>query len=233
MEMLSTPGIVLRLCMATIFAGIIGIEREVNSRPAGIRTHILVCVGAAIVAMIQLRIMETVLVLAREEPTLAGVIRADPARLICQVISGVGFLGAGTIVITKNAIRGLTTAASLWATAGLGLAIGMGYYALAVSGCLVIFLVLTILKRIIHIHVLKKIRIKYIHREETREFILRYFQEHHIYVRDSDFNVDASGENRIYTSNYTVDIPNGLTYTQMADDLCENSNIQHISLINM
>lgn len=84
------------------------------------RTHILVCMGACIIALIQVEIASGALRDALEYPQLAGTIRSDEARLIAQVVSGVGFLGAGTIIVTKQSVTGLTTAASLWAIAGLG-----------------------------------------------------------------------------------------------------------------
>src|SRR5699024_5161715 len=111
---LSIYEICLRILLAAVFSGFIGFDREFKNRPAGIRTHILVCIGAALIAMVQKEITFNALEIAKENPDFAGVIRADEARLIAQVVSGIGFLGAGTIVVTKQAVRGLTTAASLW-----------------------------------------------------------------------------------------------------------------------
>ena len=227
-----TGHILLRLAMACLFSGLIGYEREYNSRPAGARTHILVCVGATLIAMIQICIINMTLDLAAANPN-SSIIRSDPARLICQIVSGVGFLGAGTIVITKNAIRGLTTAASLWATAGLGIAIGMGYYQIAVISFVVIIIVLTRLKYIIHIQKRKHIHIKYQHLAETQDFILNYFKENKIMVYDSNFSLSVDGDSRIYTTDYTVDLPKEKTYAQIAEGLCVNRNITHISLINL
>lgn len=103
-----------RLLLAVLFGGIIGLERGSNRHPAGFRTHILVCVGATLAMMTNQYITEFF------DTT-------DPARLGAQVITGVGFLGVGTILVTgKNRIKGLTTAAGLWASACLGLALGIG-----------------------------------------------------------------------------------------------------------
>ena len=128
---LSIYAVVLRLCLAVLCAGIIGYNRQQRNHSAGIRTHILVCVGACIIALIQKEIGYNALYIADKYPNFSGVIRADDARLIAQVVSGVGFLGAGTILVHHQEVHGLTTAASLWTVAGLGLAAGMGNYDLS------------------------------------------------------------------------------------------------------
>ena len=126
----------LRLILALLFGGIIGLERGSNRHPAGFRTHILVCVGAALAMMTNQFILQ-------QFDT------GDPARLGAQVITGVGFLGVGTILVTgRHKIKGLTTAAGLWASACLGLAIGIGFYSGAIVAALIIFFSLTMLPRI-------------------------------------------------------------------------------------
>lgn len=118
---------VIRTLMAVVCGGIIGLDRDVHGAPAGLRTHILVCVGA---------------MLAMTTGQFASIYLgdADPTRIGAQVISGIGFLGAGTIIVIRyNKISGLTTAAGLWASACLGLAIGVGYYEGAIIGCIAIF----------------------------------------------------------------------------------------------
>lgn len=116
--MISTIEIIIRLILSAIVGGLIGMEREVNNRPAGLRTHVLVTLGSALVMLVSIDGFHS----------LGEGISWDPARLASQVVSGIGFLGAGTIMRTGNNINGLTTAASLWVSAGIGLAIGSGYY---------------------------------------------------------------------------------------------------------
>lgn len=127
--------ICLRLTCAMLVGLIIGTEREYTHRPAGMRTHILVALGACVVSI-------TGELLFHHYAQLGGT--ADPARLSAQVITGVGFLGAGTIMKEGATVKGLTTAASVWAVACLGIASGFGYYALAVLGMIFIFVTLTI-----------------------------------------------------------------------------------------
>ena len=127
LEDLNFVSIILRLTMAVIFGGIIGYGRERERRPAGLRTHILVSIGATLAMITNIYICKIY----------NGY--TDPTRLGAQVISGIGFLGAGTIIVTgKNKVRGLTTAAGLWACACMGLAIGAGFYSGAIIGCLFI-----------------------------------------------------------------------------------------------
>lgn len=117
---------VVRLVVAAIFGGIVGIERGSGDRPAGFRTHILVCVGSALFMLVSLYGFDDV-------PQAAGIVedigqRRDSARIAAQVVSGIGFLGAGTILHEGLTIRGLTTAASLWMVSAIGLAAGSGLY---------------------------------------------------------------------------------------------------------
>ncbi len=132
---LTYTSVLVRLLLATVVGGVIGWERGRRNRPAGLRTFILVCLGAAIVMMTNQYLMQCY-----------GT--GDPARMGAQVISGIGFLGAGSIVVTRrNQIRGITTAAGLWAAACVGLAIGIGFYEVAVLGAVVVFVVLTLVYR--------------------------------------------------------------------------------------
>lgn len=127
LEDLNFVSIFLRLSMAVIFGGIIGYGREIERRPAGLRTHILVSIGATLTMITNVYICKVY-----SDVT-------DPTRLGAQVISGIGFLGAGTIIVTgKNKVRGLTTAAGLWASACMGLALGAGFYSGAIIGCIFI-----------------------------------------------------------------------------------------------
>ncbi|WP_052356851.1 MgtC/SapB family protein [[Clostridium] dakarense] len=124
--------------MALIIGGLTGLEREKSHQFAGFRTHILVAVGSCITSI-------TSLSLFFDYNSYASF---DPARLTAQVLSGIGFLGAGAILKTSNGIRGLTTAAGIWATACIGIAIGYGYYVLSISAWLFVMITLYILKNI-------------------------------------------------------------------------------------
>ncbi|QEU47650.1 MgtC/SapB family protein [Schleiferilactobacillus harbinensis] len=230
---LTIDEVILRLFLAVAVSGLIGYDREHKNRPAGLRTHILVCVGACIIAMVQKEIGFNALNIARAYPKMAGVVRADDARLIAQVVSGIGFLGAGTIIVQHRAVRGLTTAASLWAMACLGLAVGMGNYVVAIAGTLVVFGVLAFLQKIIRVHAYKRIEIQYKHKLETKEFIQNYFDAHHITVTDVNFNVTQTEDVAIYTNIYEIEIPKELNYAGIIEEISMNKNIMHIQTVSV
>ena len=134
---INTLSIILRLTLATICAGILGAERGRKKRPAGFRTHILVCIGATII-MLTSQYMTDVLHMS-----------GDASRMGAQVISGIGFLGAGTIIVVgRREVKGLTTAAGLWACACMGLAIGIGFYEGAIISCIFLLGVVTVLHKL-------------------------------------------------------------------------------------
>ena len=127
--------VALRVFTAVIIGGILGLERGMKNRPAGLRTYMLVCVGACIVMLTNQYIFQVF-----------G--SGDPVRMGAQVVSGIGFLGAGTIIVTRrNQIKGLTTAAGLWSAAGVGLALGVGFYEAAIAGTVAVFFVMTLLQK--------------------------------------------------------------------------------------
>ena len=126
--------VALRILIAAILGGLMGLERGLKNRAAGLRTYMLVCVGACLIMVTNQFIFQTY-----------GV--GDPVRMGAQVISGIGFLGAGTIIVTRRTqVKGLTTAAGLWTAAGVGLALGIGFYEAAVVGALTVLIVMTLMQ---------------------------------------------------------------------------------------
>jgi len=123
----------LRLVLALIFGGIVGFERETSGRPAGLRTHLLVCIGSTLITIVSIT---------------GFPFTADPARVAAQIVSGVGFLGAGTIMKEGLSIKGLTTAASLWVVAGIGLALGTGNYLAATITTAFVIIALSFLRQL-------------------------------------------------------------------------------------
>ncbi|WP_334332088.1 MgtC/SapB family protein [Companilactobacillus sp. HBUAS59544] len=225
--------VIVRLLMATVFSGIIGIDRAYKHRPAGLRTHILVCLGACIIALIQKNLSYNALTIAQQYPQYKGIIRVDEARLIAQVVSGIGFLGAGTIIVENHSIRGLTTAASLWVVACIGIAIGMGNYIIAVSGFLVVYSVVAFLKKIIRINPVRKIKVEYKEKLETKEFIDDYFRENKISVEDVKFRATKLNNRNIYTNVYSIDFGKNVNYVDIVENLSMNDNIVKVETINV
>ncbi|MBN1794415.1 MAG: MgtC/SapB family protein [Candidatus Omnitrophica bacterium] len=138
--MISHTEVIVRLLLVTLLTGIIGFEREIHGRLAGLRTHILVGLGACLVMMTSMYMYEA----------FRGLTNLDPGRIAAQVVSGIGFLGAGTIIRSRASVKGLTTAASLWTSSGVGLAVGAGFYIPAVYATVLIWISLFILPYMEH-----------------------------------------------------------------------------------
>lgn len=138
--MISEVDIVLRLIASCVFAGIVGYERQSHNKSAGLRTHILVSLGSCLVMILSINI----------NIGITGSTNWDATRLAAQVISGIGFLGAGSIMANRQGftVSGLTTAASLWVIAAIGLATGSGYWIAALTTTLLVYITLTLLSRI-------------------------------------------------------------------------------------
>ena len=130
------------ILIAAGLGSLIGLEREIHGQPAGLRTHMILATGAALAAVLSIAYSEFL-----SSPTLPS----DPGRIVAQVISGVGFLGAGAILRFGVTIRGLTTASSLWTTAIIGIAAGSGFYQLALVTAILVFVILTIIDKVEHI----------------------------------------------------------------------------------
>lgn len=130
--------IALRLLLAVVLGGMIGFERESHNRPAGFRTHILVCAGSALIMMVSAYGFTG---------QIGEGFEADPGRIAAGVVTGIGFLGAGTILQHRGSVRGLTTAATIWVVSGVGLAAGIGFYLGAVLTTVFVLISLLLLRR--------------------------------------------------------------------------------------
>ncbi|MCR5758336.1 MAG: MgtC/SapB family protein [Selenomonas sp.] len=136
--MLSEGELFLRLLLACVLGGIIGYERQSRRKSAGLRTNVLVCLGSCLIMVMSIALYQDV----------EGKTNADPARLAAQVVSGIGFLGAGAIMKEGLSVTGLTTAACLWVVAGVGLAVGAGFYSGALISTALVFVTLGSLSRL-------------------------------------------------------------------------------------
>lgn len=135
--------IVIKLLFSFIVGGIIGFEREKLKKPVGFRTYVLVCLGSTVVTIVGLETVDYTIKIAMQNPDLLkDVIKVDTVRLTAQVVSGIGFIGAGAIINHKSNVTGLTSAASIWTASMIGIAIGYGYYFLASVATLLVLLAL-------------------------------------------------------------------------------------------
>ena len=127
--------ILLRVVLAAVFGGMIGFDRRIKHKPAGIRTHMLVAMGSALAVGVSALVVEET----------AGAANADAVRVAAGVITGVGFLGAGAIMRTPDGVRGLTTAAGIWVTAAIGIALGFGFYGVAAGSTILAIIIISLL----------------------------------------------------------------------------------------
>lgn len=150
MQEISLTAMLLRIGLSLVLGGIIGFERERDSQPAGLRTHMILVVGACLAMILSINI--------------ASLADTDPTRLAAQVVSGIGFLGAGAILRSGFNVKGLTTATTLWTMAIVGLVVGAGYFAIAIITTVVIMIVLSVLdvieKRFVRINVIRNITVE-------------------------------------------------------------------------
>jgi putative Mg2+ transporter-C (MgtC) family protein len=228
--------VAIRLVLAVIVGGLIGYEREYKNRPAGFRTHILVCLGAAITSMIQLYSIQDTTNLILMHPELQNALKADIGRLGAQVITGVGFLGAGTIIHEKGSVKGLTTAASIWTVACIGLSVGLGYYTLTILSTICVFIVLVYLKTFEHklfknTNVLR-VEIQYLNKKNMVEKLEQYFDGMSIKVKNIEFLIDEEEEHSNFdTTMYTIIAPRHIKSSGIVQKLCTFEEIYKATII--
>ncbi|QNM14385.1 MULTISPECIES: MgtC/SapB family protein [Fusobacterium] len=226
---LSLQSISLRILLAIFIGGMIGYERGTNNRPAGFRTHILVCLGAAIVSLLQDHLRINLLNYATQNPIVSQVLKTDLGRIGAQVVSGIGFLGAGTIIREKRSIAGLTTAASIWVTGCIGLGIGWGFYSLTIISGIAVLIVLVTFKKIesvlINQKITETITIFYKNSSPISQDIMStydIFKNHHIKVKNLKKDID---ENKI---TYTVVLPKLLNQIEFISELTSLEQVSEI-----
>lgn len=199
----------LRILISFAAGALIGLEREMNNQPAGLRTHILISIGSTLVMLISVFVTQVY-----ESP-------GDPGRIAAQVVSGIGFLGAGAILKFGADIKGLTTAASIWAMAAVGLAIGAGMYSISLISVTVIFFALTAMnlfeKKIFKDRTLRRIEIVVKKRHSNLKLIAGILLKHDVRINSTGFdrNVNDATDRFIFIVAVTRD----LDVQKLADDM--------------
>lgn len=236
--------VIIRLGLAIVVGGLIGYEREFKNRPAGFRTHILVCVGAAVISMIQVYIVEDTVKRIAQNPQLANALKADIGRIGAQVVTGVGFLGAGTIIRDKGSVKGLTTAATIWVVACIGLAVGMGYYYLSIFSAIGVYGVLASLKKfegkLFDKTNVVKIEIEYYNKRDLVDRVSEYFGSRSIKVKNIEFSLEDEENNEENEENkntcfkkslYTILIPRYIKPGKIVQDLSVFEEIVRVAIV--
>ncbi len=210
----------LEILTACILGGLIGVERESLKRPAGFRTHILVCVGATLAMQTNIYLMNLYL----------HIVPIDPSRIAAQVVSGIGFLGAGTIIKEGATVKGLTTAATLWTVACIGLAIGAGFYPAAIIATLAVFSTLTLFykleKRINTSHGTLSISMISVNDPGQIGRVGTLLGEYHALILDMEVEPIDDYESRLHIS---VKAPRDITSSLLASALMDLKGIRSIS----
>lgn len=214
--------ILIRIVCAVIIGGIIGIERSVKNRPAGLRTYMLVCVGACLIMLTNQYIYQ-----------MTGT--SDPMRLGAQVVSGIGFLGAGTIIVTKhNQIKGLTTAAGLWSAAGVGLALGIGFYEGAITAAVAIYVTLTLLQ-VLEAHVNRKTRVLevYVELQDSMPIgkFIRSLRSLNVEIEEIQFEQEAATDDDARALILTLKSACRRDHIQFVNDMRKIEGLVHIEAL--
>jgi putative Mg2+ transporter-C (MgtC) family protein len=220
--------ITIRLVIATILGGLVGIEREQNNHPAGFRTHILVCLGSALIMLISMYGFEEFF---NEHNNF---VVSDPARLAAQVVSGIGFLGAGTIIVHGGTIRGLTTAASLWVVAGIGLALGAGFYYGAILATFLVLISLVVLMRLEELFIRKShlhlIELKVVDVPGKLGMIATKLGSRNISIRKISIGESREkDEGHVYIT-IGIRLPNNVSIALVVDELQTVEGVREVSI---
>ena len=217
--------IVIRLIMAGVLSGLIGLEREVKRHPAGFRTHLLVGVGSCMLMVLSLFGFSDVI---SSNPN----IRYDPARLPSYVISGIGFLGAGTIMVHGITVRGLTTAASIWVVSGIGLVVGAGMYFVAVFTTIIVILSLIFLNKWEHF-ILKTTKSETLYlvvknQSISATSIIGILEKRGISVVKMDVENIPDADESIVKYSFVVNFPKSNDLPAIYDDLSRVSGVSKV-----
>jgi putative Mg2+ transporter-C (MgtC) family protein len=209
-----------RMVLSFIVGALIGLEREMNNQPAGLRTHILISIGSTLVMLISIFITQQY-----ESP-------GDPGRIAAQVVSGIGFLGAGAILKFGADIKGLTTAASIWAMAAVGMAVGAGMYSISSISVLIILFALTAMnmfeKRIFKDRTLRKIEVIVKKRFSSMQSISTILQENDVLINSTGFDRNTNDATDKFI--FIVAVTRELDVKKLADLLEQEQGTVSISI---
>lgn len=211
----------VRIIISFVMGALIGLEREINNQPAGLRTHILISIGSTLVMLISLYIPQ------------GAESAGDPGRIAAQVVSGIGFLGAGAILKFGADIKGLTTAASIWAMAAVGMAVGAGMYSISIIGVVVIFFALTAMnifeKSFFKERSLRRIEVVVKKRTSSLETLREVLHENNVRISSTGFDRDVNdATDKFY---FMVGVTQDLNVQNLADALEHQQGIVSVSVV--
>jgi putative Mg2+ transporter-C (MgtC) family protein len=216
-------GLLGRLLLAAFLGGMIGLERELSGKPAGLRTNLLICVGATL-------LMEVSINLSTSANLGDGPIRSDPARIAAQIVSGIGFLGAGTIIQARGSIIGLTTAATIWVVAAIGMAVGGRFYVEAIGSSILVGAALVMLGRVEGIIVRRRHAQRYLFALDPDPALLSFISDT---FREAGLKVETESvekSNEEYQATFDVDGQARL-HRRVLDSLISHTGVRKMTRI--
>lgn len=216
---------ILRVLAAMLVGSIFGFEREMKGKPAGFITFMIVSMGSCIIALLQINTISMIYnaMSSSSNPILSDMLNADLTRIIAQVVSGVGFLGAGTIIYSRGSIKGITTAAMLWVSAGLGLLIGIGGTANYIIAGIVVIISLPVM------HFMKKFGIMVTEKYRNRRVFVVFEEEHEQELYDKLSSNDVKIKKTFFHNKYQK---NGIHYKEVFIYFTPNKKISYSDLID-
>ena len=217
---------ILRVLASMLVGSIFGFEREMKGKPAGFITFMIVSMGACIIALLQINTISMIYdaIHKSSDPVLSDILNADLTRIIAQVVSGIGFLGAGTILYSKGSIKGITTAAMLWVSAGLGLLIGIGGTANYIVAATVVVISLPVM------HFMKRFGIKVTEKYRNRRIFIVFEEEHEKELYEKLAANDVKIKKTFFHNKYQK---NGIHYKEVFIYFTPNKNMSYDDLINI
>jgi putative Mg2+ transporter-C (MgtC) family protein len=231
-EAFSIWDVLIRLGVAVICGGMIGIDRGKKHRPAGFRTHMLVCIGAALTMMLGIYLSMMITNVWSVEDGSLVFVSTDVSRFGAQVINGIGFLGAGTIIVTgKQQVKGMTTAAGLWASACMGIAIGAGFFAGALIGCILIITTIVIFSKLEHI-IMKRTKninlyVEFEHLDDLTSIIER-IKATETRIFDVELTKNKSSDNPHPYAIFSLRLPKNKSHAKFVSSIAELETIRTI-----
>lgn len=223
LPVLSEYELFIRLILGALLGGLIGFERERLSWVAGLRTHMLVCLGATLIMIVSQYGFHNVFA--------PGYVSLDPSRVAAQVVSGIGFLGAGTILFLKNVVRGLTTAASLWAVAAVGLAVGGGLYLASIATTFLILIILAGIKPLEKKFIKKNppLGVRFLVKDGSTN-LKDFLDKTNLRYSPITVRIEKTSDGEIFQLTFKPD--GEVNFTELMDDLRAIKGIELIELIN-
>lgn len=218
------------LLLSIIVSSAIGLNREYKDSPAGLRTYNLVCLGAVIITMSAKELSDAAIQQAFLHPEMKEIYNIDNTKIIGEIVSGIGFLGAGTIIFSQKKIRGLSTASSIWVTAALGITIGLQYYRLAIIGMILTVIILATFNKVWSDRMLQQLSVTFTD-EHVEDEIATCLRQYDLSVKKIDTKISSDNDTKTINNIYTIKPAKELDTHQMILSLGRIEDVAYAEMI--